>query len=169
MGANSGRGEGMGKQGIGRRQMLKGMGAGTLGAVAALGAGMTPVLAKEDTDASDARVEGSWQAVIHVEQPLDKAAIFPAMFGFARGGPVSRVDGRDNSPSMGGKGQWRLHERDLHRICWNHLFPVRYLHGGPPPCQRTVAPTKPAASPVREAGRGAQRNHRSSDHVRAPR
>lgn len=91
----------MGVQGIGRRQMLKGMGAGTLGAVAALGAGMTPVLAKEDTDASDARVEGSWQAVIHVEQPPDKAAIFPAMFGFARGGLVSRVDGRDNSPSMG--------------------------------------------------------------------
>jgi hypothetical protein len=91
----------MGKQGIGRRQMLKGMGAGALGAVAALGPGMTPVLAKEDSGASDARVEGSWQAVIHVEQPPDKTAIFPAMFGFARGGLVSRIDGRDNSPSMG--------------------------------------------------------------------
>ena len=87
----------MGKQGIGRRQMLKGMGAGTLGAVAALGTGMTPALAKH----SEARVEGSWQAVIHVEQPPDKAVTFPAMFGFARGGLVSRVDGRDNSPSMG--------------------------------------------------------------------
>ena len=87
----------MGGQGIGRRQMLKGMGAGTLGAVAALGAGMTPVLAKE----SKARVEGSWQAVIHVEKPTVNAATFPAMFGFARGGVVSRIDGRDNSPSMG--------------------------------------------------------------------
>ena len=88
----------MGEQGIGRRQMLKGMGAGTLGAVAALGAGMTPVLAKEN---SQGRVEGSWQALIHVEQPPDKAATFPAMFGFAGGGVVSRIDGRDNSPSIG--------------------------------------------------------------------
>ena len=87
----------MGEQGIGRRQLLAGMGAGTLGAVAALGAGMTPVLAKE----SEARVEGSWQAVIHIEQPPDKAATFPAMFGFARGGVFSRVDGRDNAPSLG--------------------------------------------------------------------
>lgn len=89
--------KGLGKQGIGRRQLLAGMGAGTLGAVAALGAGMTPVLAKE----SEARVEGSWQAVIHINQPADKAATFPAMFGFARGGVFSRVDGRDNAPSLG--------------------------------------------------------------------
>jgi hypothetical protein len=88
----------MGKNAIGRRQMLKGMGAGTLGAVAAFGTGMAPVLAKE---CSEARVEGSWQAVIHVEQPPDKAATFPAMFGFSTGGVVSRIDGRDNSPSMG--------------------------------------------------------------------
>jgi hypothetical protein len=87
----------MGEQVIGRRQMLVGMGAGTVGAVAALGAGMTPVLAKE----SEARVEGSWQAVIHVEKPTANAATFPAMFGFAGGGVVSRIDGRDNSPSLG--------------------------------------------------------------------
>ena len=87
----------MGEQVIGRRQMLVGMGAGTLGAAAALGAGITPVLAKE----SDARIEGSWQAVIHIEKPADKAATFPAMFGFASGGVFSRVDGRDNSPSLG--------------------------------------------------------------------
>ncbi len=73
------------------------MGAGTLGAVAALGAGMTPALARE----SEARVEGSWQAVIHVEQPPDKAATFPAMFGFAGGGVVTRIDGRDNAASLG--------------------------------------------------------------------
>ena len=96
----------MGKQGIGRRQMLKGMGAGTLGAVAALGTGMTPALAKH----SEARVEGSWQAVIHVAQPPDKAATFPAMFGFASGGLVSRVDGRDNSPSMG---TWKQSEAGI--------------------------------------------------------
>ena len=87
----------MGKQVIDRRQMLMGMGAGTVGAVAALGAGMTPVLAKE----SEARVEGSWQAVIHVEKPTANVATFPAMFGFAGGGVVSRIDGRDNSPSLG--------------------------------------------------------------------
>jgi hypothetical protein len=87
----------MREQVIGRRQMLVGMGAGTVGAVAALGAGMTPVLAKE----SKARVEGSWQAVIHVEKPAANAATFPAMFGFAGGGVVSRIDGRDNSPSLG--------------------------------------------------------------------
>jgi len=97
----------MGKHGIGRRQMLKGMGAGTLGAVAAFGTGMTPVLAKEG---SEARVEGSWQAVIHVEQPPDKAATFPAMFGFSRGGVVSRIDGRDNSPSMG---SWKHSEAGI--------------------------------------------------------
>jgi len=58
----------MGKQGIGRRQLLAGMGVGTLGAVAALGAGVTPVLANEsEGKESEARVEGSWQAVIHVE------------------------------------------------------------------------------------------------------
>jgi hypothetical protein len=87
----------MGAQNIGRRQLLAGMGAGTLGAVAALGAGMTPVLAKD----SEARVDGSWQAVIHIEKPADKAATFPAMYGFARGGVFSRVDGRDNAPSLG--------------------------------------------------------------------
>jgi hypothetical protein len=87
----------MGEQGIGRRQLLAGMGAGTLGAVAALGAGMTPVLAKE----SEARVGGSWQAIIHIEKPTDKALTFPAMFGFAKGGVFSRVDGRDNAPSLG--------------------------------------------------------------------
>jgi hypothetical protein len=87
----------MGEQGIGRRQLLAGMGAGTLGAVAALGAGMTPVLA----NGSEARVEGSWQAVIHIEQPPDKTATFPAMFGFAGGGVFTRVDGRDNAPSLG--------------------------------------------------------------------
>jgi hypothetical protein len=97
VGAHSGRGEGMGEQGIGRRHMLVGMGAGTLGAVAALAAGITPVLAKE----SDARVEGSWQALIRVEKPAANAATFPAMFGFAKGGVVSRIDGRDNSPSLG--------------------------------------------------------------------
>ena len=87
----------MGKRVIDRRQMLMGMGAGTVGAVAALGAGMTPVLAKE----SEARVEGSWQAVIHVEKPTANAATFPAMFGFTGGGVVCRIDGRDNSPSLG--------------------------------------------------------------------
>ena len=87
----------MSKQGIGRRQMLVGMGAGTLGAVAALGAGVTPVLAKD----SEERVEGSWQAVIHIEKPAANAATFPAMLGFARGGVFSRVDGRDNAPSLG--------------------------------------------------------------------
>ena len=87
----------MGEQAIGRRQLLAGMGAGTLGAVAALGAGITPVLA----NGSEGRVEGSWQAVIHVEQPPDKATSFPAMFGFAGGGVVTRVDGRDNAPSLG--------------------------------------------------------------------
>jgi len=97
MGAHSGRGEGMSKQGIGRRQMLVGMGAGTLGAVAALGAGVTPVLAKD----SEERVEGSWQAVIHIEKPTANVATFPAMFGFAGGGVFSRVDGRDNAPSLG--------------------------------------------------------------------
>jgi hypothetical protein len=92
------KGAGMGEQGIGRRQLLAGMGTGTLGAMAALVAGMTPVLAKES---DEARVEGSWQAVIHIEQPADKAATFPAMFGFASGGVFSRVDGRDNAPSLG--------------------------------------------------------------------
>jgi hypothetical protein len=87
----------MGKQGIGRRQLLVGMGAGSLGAVAALGAGITPVLAKE----SEAPVEGSWQAVIHIEKPTANVATFPSMFGFARGGVFSRVDGRDNAPSLG--------------------------------------------------------------------
>jgi hypothetical protein len=87
----------MGEQAIGRRQLLAGMGAGTLGAVAALGAGITPALA----NGSEGRVEGSWQAVIHVEQPPDKATSFPAMFGFAGGGVVTRVDGRDNAPCLG--------------------------------------------------------------------
>jgi hypothetical protein len=90
----------MGEQGIGRRQLLAGMGVGTLSAVAALGAGMTPALAKE-SEAGDGRVEGSWQAVIKVEKPVANAATFPAMFGFAGGGVVTRVDGRDNAPSLG--------------------------------------------------------------------
>jgi hypothetical protein len=40
-------------------------------------------------------------SVTHIEQPADKAATFPAMLGFARGGVFSRVDGRDNAPSLG--------------------------------------------------------------------
>jgi hypothetical protein len=101
----------MGEQGIGRRQLLAGMGAGTLGAVAALGAGMTPVLAQDsEANESEARVEGSWQAVIHVEQPPDKAVTFPAMFGFAGGGVVTRVDGRDNTPSLG---TWKHSEEGI--------------------------------------------------------
>jgi hypothetical protein len=88
----------MSNQRIGRRQMLMGMGAGTLGAVAALGAGVTPVLAK---DSEEQRVEGSWQAVIHIEKPTANVATFPAMLGFASGGVFSRVDGRDNAPSLG--------------------------------------------------------------------
>jgi len=96
----------MGEQGIGRRELLAGMGAGTVGAVAALGVGMTPVWAKE----SEGRVEGSWQAVIHVEQPPDKAVTFPAMFGFAGGGVVTRVDGRDNAPSLG---TWKHSEEGI--------------------------------------------------------
>jgi hypothetical protein len=64
------------------------------------------VLAKE----SDARVEGSWQAVIHIEKPADKAATFPAMLGFASGGVFSRVDGRDNSPSLG---TWKQSEAGI--------------------------------------------------------
>ena len=92
----------MGGQGIGRRQLLAGMGAGTLGAVAALGAGMTPVLAQgSEANESEARVEGSWQAVIHIKKPDANVATFPSMFGFARGGVFSRVDGRDNAPSLG--------------------------------------------------------------------
>jgi hypothetical protein len=58
------------------------------------------VLAKESDD-SEARVEGSWQAVIHIEKPTVNAATFPAMFAFAGAGVFSRVDGRDNAPSLG--------------------------------------------------------------------
>jgi hypothetical protein len=47
----------------------------------------------------DQPVEGSWYITVDVEMP--SPATFDALYGFARGGVFTRVDGRNNTPGLG--------------------------------------------------------------------
>jgi hypothetical protein len=55
-------------------------------------------------------VSGAWETTVHIEQSPEAEAIFPAMYAFAEGGAFSRVDGRDNGPSLG---TWRQTEEGI--------------------------------------------------------
>jgi hypothetical protein len=45
------------------------------------------------------QVEGSWYITVAVEMP--SPATFDALYGFARGGVFTRIDGRNNSSALG--------------------------------------------------------------------
>jgi hypothetical protein len=47
----------------------------------------------------DDRVEGSWYISIQVTEP--SPATFDALYGFAKGGVFTRIDGRNNAPALG--------------------------------------------------------------------
>lgn len=47
----------------------------------------------------DDRVEGSWYISVQVTEP--SPATFDALYGFAKGGVFTRIDGRNNAPALG--------------------------------------------------------------------
>ena len=47
----------------------------------------------------DGRVEGSWYITVQVTEP--RPATFDALYGFAKGGVFTRIDGRNNAPALG--------------------------------------------------------------------
>lgn len=59
--------------------------------------GSTPTKAFADMDDGN-RVEGSWYITIHV---TETNATFDATYAFAKGGVFTRIDGRNNAPSVG--------------------------------------------------------------------
>jgi len=82
---------------INRRQLLVGAGAGTFGAVAALGAAPLTGHASEDEERGD--LLGSWHVSVQVTSP--SPASFDVLYAFAKGGVFTRIDGRSNAPSVG--------------------------------------------------------------------
>jgi len=85
------------KASISRRQLLVGGGAGALGAAAAWSA--APVHALASQGEQDGDVLGSWHVDVQVTSPTP--ASFDVLYAFARGGVLTRVDGRSNAPSVG--------------------------------------------------------------------
>jgi hypothetical protein len=49
--------------------------------------------------ADDERVEGSWYITVQVTEP--SPATFDALYGFAKGGVLTRIDGRNNASALG--------------------------------------------------------------------
>jgi hypothetical protein len=76
-----------------RRLMSAGVGA--VLALALMGTMPAALFAQEQ----DQPVEGSWYITINVENP--SPATFDALYGFARGGVFTRIDGRNNAPALG--------------------------------------------------------------------
>jgi hypothetical protein len=81
---------------LNRRQLLVGAGAGVIGAATAAGAAPAAVFAAEEND----RVEGSWYIQVHVTNPSGLPD-FDALYGFAKGGVFTRIDGRNNAAALG--------------------------------------------------------------------
>src|SRR5438105_7413672 len=70
-------------------------GVGAVLALAVMGTMPAALFAQEQ----DQQVEGSWYITIDVEVP--SPATFDALYGFARGGVFTRIDGRNNSSALG--------------------------------------------------------------------
>jgi hypothetical protein len=66
--------------------------------------------------ADDERVEGSWYITVQVTEP--SPATFDALYGFAKGGVFTRIDGRNNASALG---TWKRTE-DGGNIFSNLLF-----------------------------------------------
>ena len=84
---------------INRRQVLLGLGAAAAGGALALSAAPQSALASETEVIGD--VEGSWYITAHVTSPSTAVATFDALYAFANGGVFTRIDGRNNAPSVG--------------------------------------------------------------------
>lgn len=84
---------------INRRQVLLGLGAGAAASAAALTVAPQGALASETEGIGD--VEGSWYITAHVTSPSTAVATFDALYAFASGGVFTRIDGRNNAPSVG--------------------------------------------------------------------
>ena len=83
---------------LNRRQLLIGAGMGAVGTAAAAAAVPVTVFAAEEDD----RVEGSWYVKVHLTNPPPGVpADFDALYGFAKGGVFTRIDGRNNAPALG--------------------------------------------------------------------
>jgi len=67
--------------------------------IAALGVGMAPAAFADDERDGDGRVEGSWYITVHVTDPTG-VPDFDALYAFAKGGAFTRIDGRNNAPSV---------------------------------------------------------------------
>jgi hypothetical protein len=82
---------------INRRQLLIGAGAGAIGTAAAIGG--TPAAVFAEGQEEGERIEGSWYITVQVTEP--SPAAFDALYGFAKGGAFTRIDGRNNAPALG--------------------------------------------------------------------
>jgi hypothetical protein len=72
--------------------LLVGAGIGAIGTARAVGT--VPAAAADDEG-----VEGSWYITVQVTEP--RPATFDALYGFAKGGVFTRIDGRNNAPALG--------------------------------------------------------------------
>ena len=70
-------------------------GIGAIGTASAVKAAPAAVLKVEE----DQRVEGSWYITVNVTEPIQ--ATFDVVYGFAKGGVFTRIDGRNNAPAVG--------------------------------------------------------------------
>jgi hypothetical protein len=80
---------------LNRRQFIVGAGAGAVGAAVAVGSAPAIAFAEDGEE----RLEGSYYGIVHVETP--SVGDFDVTYGFAAGGMFTRLDGRNNAPSLG--------------------------------------------------------------------
>jgi hypothetical protein len=78
-----------------RRRLLFGASLGVLLTAVVIGSMPTAAVACPD----DNQVEGGWYITVDLEDP--SPATFDALYGFARGGVFTRIDGRTNAPALG--------------------------------------------------------------------
>ena len=75
--------------------LLLGAGIGAIRTASAV----KPAQAAGSNAGEDDRVEGSWYISVQVTEP--SPATFDALYGFAKGGVFTRIDGRNNAPALG--------------------------------------------------------------------
>ena len=109
---------------ITRRQLLVGAG-GAIGTAAAFGA--MPLEASAAADRERRGVEGSWYVSVHITSPAGLPD-FDVVYGFAKGGVFTRIDGRANFPNVPAIGTWKPGE-DGGIVFSNILF---NFSGSPP-------------------------------------
>jgi hypothetical protein len=81
---------------LNRRELMIAAGIGAIGTAAAVGATPATVFARDENDG----VEGSWYVNVQVTKPSGLPG-FDTLYGFAKGGVFTRIDGRTNAPALG--------------------------------------------------------------------